>query len=154
MSLFIMAYVYHKGSERTRSCLWACLCPAQQPSFRIFLYSCHGWILFFHQHDGTGLPSCYSITTSSIPANLLQLEGEETKHFPLAKDFEERFLLASLMVWETGQEFSGLTAEFHLDSWHPYLLISHLKNGLFFSWELFTLGEGYPDQTTVGAGSV
>lgn len=40
MRLFIMGCVNHEGSERARLCFRACLCPAQQPSQRIFLYSC------------------------------------------------------------------------------------------------------------------
>lgn len=150
MRLFITGCVNHEGSERTGLCFRASLCPAKQPSYRILLYSCHSWILFLYQDDGTGFPSCYSITPSSIPANLLQLEGEETKHLPLAKDFEERFLLASQpddLRKRPSYEFSGPTAEFHLDNWHCHLVVSHLRNGPFLFSEWFPVGKSYPDQT-------
>lgn len=44
----------------------------------------------FYQDDGTGLSSHHSITPSSIPVNVLQSDGEETKHFSSAEDFKER----------------------------------------------------------------
>lgn len=116
----------------------------QQPSYRIFLYSCRGWILSF-------LPWwCQRFSISKFHSVLLFIQGRDKMLLPSKGLWRKKdVVLASLVIRETGQVavrvwLLQLTLAFHLGSWH-HPVVSQLRyfNSAYSLWCNWGLRRGF-----------